>query len=126
LPHIGGHPPLSAPELPPPPTRDDAEYLVARFLSAWGWSETYLSPMATQDVVDRCRDGVGGCPRLGGGTYQDGKPDEVIGTTQGTYEVHSSFVRATAPTSHSVFVVGPGTAADRSEADLIVLDVATG
>jgi hypothetical protein len=115
--------PLSAPELPPPPTREDAEYLVARFLSAWGWSETYLPPMATHDVLDRCRDGVGGCPPLGGGTYQNWKQGQVVQTTPGTFEVQLELRPSDGAEIPVVFVVGPGTAADSSEADLIVLDV---
>ncbi len=115
--------PPTAPEPPPPPTREDAEYLVARFLTAWGWSETYLPPMATQDVIDRCRDGVGGCPPLGGGTYQDWKRGDVAEPTPGTFEVRLELRQRDGPTSPVVFVVGPGIAADGSRSDLIVLDV---
>lgn len=118
--------PLSAPELPPPPTRDDAEYLVARFLSAWGWSETYLPPMASQDVIDRCRGGIGGCPPLAEGTYQNWKQGEVVETTLGTFEVHLELRPSDGAEIPVVFVVGPGTAADGGEAELIVLDVRSG
>lgn len=124
--HLWAWRPPSAPELPPPPTREDAEYLVVRFLDAWGRSETYLSPTATQDVLDRCRAGVGGCLPLAGGSYRDWSRAEVIETEPGVFEVALELRSATGPPVPIVFVVGPGTAADGGTSDLIVLDVRPG
>jgi hypothetical protein len=118
--------PLSAPVLPSPPTADDAEYLVARFLNAWGGWETYLPMMAVQDVIHRCRAGVGGCPPLGEGTFQNWKRGEVVERTPGTYEVHLQLRPSGGADIPVTFVVGPGKAADGGKADLIVLDVRPG
>lgn len=114
---------LTSPDLPPPPTRNDAEYAVARFLGAWGGFETYLPTLATQDVIDRCRDGAGGCAPLGGGAFDNWRAGEVVETAMGTFEVEMELLADEAPSVPQVFVVGPGTAADGSEGELIVLDV---
>lgn len=67
-----------------------------------------------------------GCPPLGGGTYQNWKQGEVVETTPGTFEVQLELRPSDGAEIPVVFVVGPGTAADSSEADLIVLDVRPG
>lgn len=115
--------PPSAPELPPPPTREDAEYLVAEFLLAWQVSEAYLPPMATQDVLDRCRAGVDGCPMLGGGRYQMTSRARAVEIRPAVFEVSVVLGSETDPDLPVRFVVGPGTAADGGTSDLIVLDV---
>jgi len=118
--------PSASPEPPPPPTADDAEYLVANFLTWWGEAEAYLPALATQDVIDRCRHGIGGCARLGGGEIDNWKSGGVIETAPGTFEVSVELRPREGPGVPQVFVVGPGTAADGSDAEPIVTDVRPG
>lgn len=118
--------PLTSRELPPPPTAEDAEYLIANFLIAWGGYETYLPTLATQDVIDRCRDGAGGCAQLGGGRFDNWKTDDVVETTRGTFEVRIDLRSKVGPNVSQVFVVGPGMTADGRDAELVVIDVRLG
>jgi hypothetical protein len=118
--------PLASPERPPSPTAGDAEYLVANLLISWGEAEAYLPTLATQDVIDRCRAGVGGCAQLGGGGFGTWKSGDVVEIAPGTFEVHVELRLEGGPNVPQVFVVGPGTAADGADARLIVLDVRPG
>jgi len=115
--------PLTSPELPPPATAEDAEYLVANFLFAWLGYETYLPTLATQDVIDRCREGVGGCSPLNEGGFGNWKAGDVVETTPGTFEVQVELRPKDGSDVWQTFVVGPGTTADGRDAELVVIDV---
>jgi hypothetical protein len=120
--------PLTAPPSPPAPGRDDAEYVATNFLLAWGGYEPYLPTLATQDVLDRCREGSGGCARLGGGDFTDDwrLVDVVGGDEPGAFEVSVDLVPRDGPEVRQVFLVGPGTAADGGVQALVVLDARPG
>lgn len=119
--------PLAAPR-PPAPDRDDAEYAVTNFLLAWDGYEVYLPTLATQDVIDRCREGSGGCARLGGGVLADDwrLVDVLGGQDPGSFEVAVDLIPGEGPHIRQVFLVGPGTAADGGDAALVVLDARPG
>jgi hypothetical protein len=114
--------PVASPVPPPPPTADDAEYLVSNFLFAWRESETYLPTLATQDVIDRCREGVGGCANLGGGTFGNWRFENVTETAPGIFEVAISLRVDDGVDVSQTFVVGPGATADGFDGRLIVMD----
>jgi hypothetical protein len=114
--------PVASPELPPPASTDDAEYLVARFLIVWSEAEPYLPTLATQDVIDRCREGVGGCTQLGQGRFADWRFGNVTETAPGVFEVQVELRADDGIDVPQIFVVGPGTAADGFDARLIVID----
>lgn len=115
--------PLTAPQ-PPAPDRDDAEHEVSNFLLAWGGTEVYLPTLATQDVIDRCREGSGGCAPLGGGDLADDwrLVDIVGGKGPGTFEVSVDLLPREGPHIRQVFLLGPGVAADGGDQRLVVLD----
>ncbi|HSL32036.1 MAG TPA: hypothetical protein VK871_00225, partial [Candidatus Limnocylindrales bacterium] len=119
--------PLAAPR-PPGPDRDDAEYAVTNFLLAWDGYEVYLPTLATRDVIDRCREGSGGCARLGGGDLADDW--KLVGVVAredpGTFEVSVDLPPREGPHIRQVFLVGPGTAADGGDQGLVVLDARPG
>lgn len=117
--------PSSSPEPPPPPTSEDAQQVV-RFLVAWLGDETHLPTLATQDVLDRCRAGVGGCAQLAGGAFRNWDPGDVAETAPGTFEVQVELLAEGGPAGALSVVVGSGTAADGGDAELIVLDVKPG
>ena len=118
--------PPTSPELAPITTAEDAENLVADFLVAWLGYETYLATLATQDVIDRCRDGVGGCAQLGGGEFDNWKSGEVVETGPGMFEVQVELRPEDGPDVPQIFVVEPGMTADGRDAELVVLDVRPG
>lgn len=97
------------------PTAEDAANLVGDFLVAWLGYQTYLATLATQDVIDRCRDGVGGCAWLGGGGFDNWKHGDVVETAPGTYEVQVELRPEEGTSVSQILVVGAGTAADGSE-----------
>jgi hypothetical protein len=117
--------PSSSPE-PPPPTAEDAGRLVDRFILAWLVDETYLPTLGTQDVLDRCREGVGGCAQLAGGAFRNWDPGDVVETAPGTFEIQVELLAKDSPAGTLVFVVGPGTAADGGRVGLVVIDVRPG
>jgi hypothetical protein len=115
--------PLSSPASPPPPTADDAVNLVSDFLLAWnGYQTTYLPTLATQHVIDRCREGLDGCGPLGGGTANE-RIGEGVQTSPGTFKVPVEVAPDGGDTVQQTFIVGPGKTADGRDADLIVIDV---
>ena len=116
--------PPASPELPPRATAEDAEYLVARFLVAWSHElDPYLPTLATQDVIDRCGEGVGGCAPLGERGFSNWKPGDVVETTPGTFEVQVELRPKDGPDVPQTFVVGPGTTADGRDAEIVVIGV---
>ncbi|MGH2529540.1 MAG: hypothetical protein ACRDH0_09450 [Actinomycetota bacterium] len=119
--------PPASPELPPRATAEDAEYLVARFLVAWSHGlDPYLPTLATQDVIDRCGEGVGGCAPLGERGFSNWKPGDVVETTPGTFEAQVELRPKDGPDVPQTFVIGPGTTADGRDAELVVIDVRLG
>jgi hypothetical protein len=114
--------PLVSPVPPPPPTADDAEYLVSNFLIAWGGYETYLPTLATQDVIDRCREGVDGCANFGEGGLGNWRFESVTETAPGIFEVAISLRVDDGVDVPQTFVVGPGMTADGFDGRLIVID----
>ncbi|MGH2529984.1 MAG: hypothetical protein ACRDH0_11735 [Actinomycetota bacterium] len=76
-------------------------------------------------MIDRCRNGVGGCAQLGGGAFANWKSGDVIEAAPGMLEVNVD-IRGEEGPLPQIFVVGPGMAADGQEAELVVLDVPLG
>jgi hypothetical protein len=120
--HLWAWRPSTTPPQPRPTTRQDAETLVSNFVHAWDGYEPYLPTLSTEDVIDRCRTGNGGCPELASGLFEAwGSTVTEVGSA--TYEVDVELRQPDGPDLMLRFVAGPGWTADGSEAQLVVTDV---
>jgi hypothetical protein len=99
---------------------------VDEFLADWypGWA-VYLPTLATQDVIDRFRDGERGLPSLEGWVYRSWDSHRPVEVSPGVYEVAIDLRREGEIVAELTFMVGPGTTADGRDAQLVVIDAET-
>jgi len=110
--------------VPEPPTALRAENLVGGFLAdqSPGW-EAFLPGSATQDVLVIVKEGRDGVPSLEGGSFQNWNLGQASAVDDGTFEVPVDLVRDGDVVASLIFTVGPGTAADGREGQLVIVGV---
>ena len=115
--------PDPSPPTPSQSTWEDAENLTDNFLVAWLGYETYLPTLAAKNVIDSCRNGTNGLPSFAGGAFPDWNTERPTEIRPGTFEGRVELLQGDKPEATVIFTMGPGTAADGGDVQLVITDV---